>query len=136
MRFLFITLIAFTVLIGVIHADNGDSIVLSDTLDFPEIYDGDWGKYPPIPISEKCPQPEYPQKALQDSIEGRVVVQLHVDSTGHVLACNIIQERPEGYGFRQAAEQAFVTWQFTPANLNGVSTDKWITFPFPFKLPK
>jgi len=136
MRFLFIILIAFTVLIGVVHPDNGDTIAPSDTLDFPEIYDGDWGKYPPMPIEGKCPQPEYPAEALADSVKGKVWVSVYVDLCGLVKEWRVVQEKPEGQGFAREVEKVLPNWEFNPALLQaGKPVGAWIAIPFTFNPP-
>ncbi len=119
------------------RADDVDSLKHLDSLYAPDPWDGGcFGGCAPMPIEGKCPQPDYPEKARQDSVEGKVYVWVHVDTSGCVKEWQLIQEKPEGYGFGQATEQVIVKWEFTPCIESGRPKSNWIAIPFKFKLPK
>ncbi|MBL0063196.1 MAG: TonB family protein [bacterium] len=95
----------------------------------------------------KCPQPNYPQQALQDSVKGKVVVGVHVDSCGLVKEWKVFQEKPEGKGFAKEVEKVIPHWEFLPplqqdhSNLNSLlSTNESrqivrYQFPNPYHFP-
>jgi protein TonB len=57
----------------------------------------------------------YPPAALRSSIEGTVMLELFVDARGFVRDIKIIQEKPAGRGFGEAAVKAFTGKRGTPA---------------------
>lgn len=141
------TLLIISITLGILHgasrASESDSLKHLDSLFAPETgsISRDFVPFPtdycaPLPIEGKCPQPDYPAKALADSVEGRVNFWVHVDTTGHVDRWHIIQEIPEGYGFGLEAERAMRNWEFSPASQSGRVFSEWITIPFSFRLPK
>ena len=136
MRALLIISIAFGFLHGVSRASESDSLKQLDSL-FAPVNSEQWGSdcYPAL-IEGKCPQPDYPVKALADSVEGKVHISVHFDTTGHVDKWRVVQEKPEGYGFGQAAEKVIVKWEFTPCIESGRPKSSWVAIPFKFRLPK
>jgi protein TonB len=57
----------------------------------------------------------YPPIALRSRIEGTVMLELFVDDRGFVRDIKIIQEKPAGRGFGEAAVKAFTGKRGTPA---------------------
>jgi protein TonB len=58
----------------------------------------------------------YPQKAMDDEVEGSVEVICRLTKTGRVKACRCFNETPKGYGFCRATiklmeRDATVDWQ-------------------------
>jgi protein TonB len=69
---------------------------------------------PPKPI--KITKPIYPQEAFVKKIEGEVVVEILIDSTGAVVRARVIQSIP---ALDAAAIQTVKEWRFSPAIKNG-----------------
>jgi len=61
------------------------------------------------------PKPKYPDIARRSGLEGTVIVEFVVDTTGDVLAgsARVVQAKPEGI-FEDAALKAIYKWKFTP----------------------
>jgi protein TonB len=57
----------------------------------------------------------YPPIALRSGIEGTVILELFVDSQGYVRDIKVLQEKPEGRGFGEAAVRAFTGKRGKPA---------------------
>lgn len=78
---------------------------------------------------------KYPEEALKDSIEGRVVVQFVVEKTGKVGEVKIV--RSPNPIFDQAAIDVVKTLpDFIPGKKEGKPADCWYTLPIRFKLPE
>ena len=69
---------------------------------------------PPRPIKQTKPQ--YPQEAFIKKVEGRVVVEIVIDSTGRVVRARVIQSVPL---LDAAAIQCVYQWVFQPALKHG-----------------
>ncbi len=69
---------------------------------------------PPRPIKQT--KPEYPQEAFIKKIEGTVVVEILIDSTGRVARARVIQSVPL---LDAAAVQCVYQWVFQPAVKHG-----------------
>jgi protein TonB len=69
---------------------------------------------PPKPI--KITRPQYPQEAFVKKIEGEVIVEILIDSTGAVVRARVIQSIP---ALDAAAIQTVKEWRFSPAIKNG-----------------
>ena len=77
--------------------------------------------YNPSSIEEMKPrivnyvEPEYPQEALDQKIEGTVVANIHVDSKGNVVAIEIIESVHPllDHAFYVAAKE----WKYDPMDL-------------------
>ena len=69
---------------------------------------------PPRPI--KITRPQYPQDAFIKKIEGKVVLQILIDSTGRVVKATVVQSVPL---LDQAAVQTVYQWVFSPAVKKG-----------------
>jgi protein TonB len=69
---------------------------------------------PPRPI--KITRPQYPQEAFVKKIEGTVVVEILIDSTGRVVRARVIQSVPL---LDAAALQTVYQWIFEPAIKRG-----------------
>ena len=50
----------------------------------------------------------YPDRALNDEVEGSVTIDCAVNSAGRVTSCDIINESPKGYGFGAATVRGFI----------------------------
>jgi protein TonB len=69
---------------------------------------------PPRPI--KITRPQYPQEACVKKVEGTVVVEILIDSTGRVVRARVIQSVPM---LDAAALQTVYQWIFEPAIKRG-----------------
>jgi protein TonB len=69
---------------------------------------------PPRPI--KMPRPQYPQEAFVKKVEGTVIVEILIDSTGRVVRARVIQSVPL---LDAAALQTVYQWVFQPAVKHG-----------------
>jgi TonB family protein len=58
--------------------------------------------------------PDYPADALEKEIAGKVRASLLVDDDGKVSAVEILSESPKGFGFADAAKEAFAQWTYPP----------------------
>jgi protein TonB len=69
---------------------------------------------PPRPI--KITRPQYPQEAFVKKVEGTVIVEILIDSTGRVVRARVIQSVPM---LDAAALQTVYQWLFQPAVKRG-----------------
>lgn len=77
----------------------------------------------------------YPENALKDSIEGRVIVQFVIEETGKVGEVKVVRSKhPE---LNQAAIDVVKTLpDFIPGRMNDIVVSVWYTLPIRFKLPE
>jgi TonB family protein len=86
---------------------------------------------PPIPLIQ--PEPEYPPVAKQARIEGKVILQIVVDTKGDVT--NIKVKKSMGHtGMDEAAIKAVTQWKFKPAMTNNKPVAVFIDVTINFKL--
>ncbi|MCH7613623.1 MAG: TonB family protein [Candidatus Marinimicrobia bacterium] len=85
----------------------------------------------PVPLSRI--KPRYPRKDQRAGIEGLVVVQTYVDSTGKVSETIIIKGVPYS-GLDDAAVKAINKMKFKPAQKDGRPIGVWISIPINFRL--
>jgi len=76
----------------------------------------------------------FPPIALRSGIEGRVILELFVDRSGIVQLVRILREDPEGRGFGEAAERAFMGRQGIPAMADGVPVSARFRYPVSFRI--
>jgi len=74
--------------------------------------------------------PEYPREAREKHIEGSVVLELQVDSNGHVSDAHVLSGPQE---LRSAALQAVLQWHYSPKAMTLPATTQTTV---EFKLPK
>jgi len=105
----------------------GDTLMKTPDKNPVSLYDLTEG---PVLIKEvKAP---YPPEALQREIEGKVILELLIDSQGHVASARVI--RGAGYGFDEAAVEAVKEFLFRPARLKGQPVPVRITYTYTFIL--
>ena len=98
-------------------------------------YDGPPPDFVPV---EKQPQiinqvvPKYPELAQRAGIEGRVFVKIWVDKDGKPHKAVIVKSDAEI--FNQPAQDAAMSYRFTPAIMNKGPVAVWVVIPFTFKL--
>lgn len=78
--------------------------------------------------------PQYPERAQQRGIEGRVLVQFTITKSGSVRDPKVIASEPPGV-FDQAAMKAVLQWKYNPKIVNGKAVEQpGVKVAFPFKL--
>ncbi len=93
----------------------------------------DSGQLDSIPTKIFSPQPEYPVEALQQELEGRVVLRVAIDSSGKVTAASVL--RSSGYAnLDQAAHQTVKRWRFDPPRRLGIAVRTEIAVPINFQI--
>ncbi|MDD8016910.1 MAG: TonB family protein [Bacteroidota bacterium] len=91
-----------------------------------------------VPV-EKSPQvvqaakPVYPEIARRAGMEGTVWVNILVDKTGKPKKAVVVKEDASGI-FSQAAVDAAMKYQFTPAYMNTGPVKVWVAIKFKFQL--
>jgi protein TonB len=84
---------------------------------------------PPRPI--KITRPQYPQEAFIKKVEGTVVVEILIDSTGKVVRARVLQSIP---ALDAAAIATVKEWQFSPAMKHGRPVSTIATAPVTFRI--
>jgi len=78
-------------------------------------------------------EPEYPQAARQQGIQGPVVLDVHIGSDGAVQDVKVASGPPE---LAQASIDAVKQWRFKPRRVNGREVPMQTTVTLNYKLPK
>jgi len=76
---------------------------------------------------------QYPIEAVQHGIEGRVFVQVTIDSSGIPLNPRILKSL--GYGCDEEAIRLVLSSKYLPAVVRGKNVKSQISIPVKFKLP-
>jgi len=84
------------------------------------------------PIPQNRPL-EYPERARQRRIEGRVVVSALIDVNGNVLEVKILEADPPNV-FEAAVLSSLPNWTFEPAKYREEPVQTWARIPIPFRL--
>lgn len=77
--------------------------------------------------------PQYPLNAKRKRIQGAVVVQIVVDTSGLPHQCTVVSAKPEGY-FEDASLEAARRLRFKPGKIKGVVVNTVVLLPFDFQL--
>ena len=105
-----------------IFARNADSIYLESQVDNPVAFD------------ERSMAPSYPDSLRVAGVEGAVMAQFVVDTTGRVeLASFVLLESSHGR-FTQSVRDALPGMLFRPAEINGHKIKQLVQLPFIFRL--
>lgn len=78
--------------------------------------------------------PEYPMKALQNKVEGKVIVAVLVDTAGKVVQAKIAKSSGTDVGFEEAALRAAYNNIYRPGFQNGKPVPLWIYYPVHFRI--
>lgn len=78
-------------------------------------------------------EPEYPEAARQQNIEGPVVLELHIGTNGSVEDVEVVSGPPL---LAQASADAVKQWKFKSRSLNGTPVEMQTRVTFNFKLPQ
>ncbi|MCX6832297.1 MAG: energy transducer TonB [candidate division Zixibacteria bacterium] len=106
------------------------SSAYSDT--FPE-EEGDYF-YDEVPIIISLPTPKYPEMARKAGIEGKVYVEVLIDTRGKVRDARIIRDSGANAGFEEAAIEAAWKGEWRPAMQNKQPVAVRVSYPVVFKL--
>ncbi|MHA7838993.1 MAG: energy transducer TonB, partial [bacterium] len=78
--------------------------------------------------------PQYPERALQRGIEGRVLVEFTISKSGSVKDAKVIAYEPSTI-FNKAAVKAVMQWKYNPKIENGKPVEqRGIRIAIPFRL--
>lgn len=100
---------------------GGEDVVhTSDTVDTP-----------PEAVSQT--PPDYPRRARDQGIEGRVVLSVLINETGAMERVKVIEATPPGV-FEDAARDAIRSWSFSPGSYQGKPVKVWVNQPISFRL--
>lgn len=80
------------------------------------------------------PLPVYPDLLRQAGIEGQVVLEALVDSTGRVQKASVWVVSATNPGFVEPARQALIATLFRPAHVNGRAVPIRVRVPFAFSI--
>lgn len=86
----------------------------------------------PINLKEVRQSVTYPEKAVEDEIQGTVIVRILIDKKGKYRRHIVVKE--ENPLLSAAVEEVIGDLVFTPAKLKGEPVMYWLNIPFPFKL--
>jgi len=79
------------------------------------------------------PPPHYPQIAQEEGWEGRAVLRVHVDASGHPISVELHQSSGHDV-LDKAALAATRQWTFVPAKRGATPIDGWVDVPLDFRL--
>jgi protein TonB len=80
-------------------------------------------------------EPEYPEEARRQGIEGRVVARLLVMTDGSVARLSIVSAKPPRI-FDRTVLEAIGKWRFHPARFQGRDVAAWVMLPIRFDLKR
>jgi len=80
------------------------------------------------------PIPVYPELLRQAGVEGQVVLEARVDSTGRVQRASISVVSATHQAFVEPARQALLATLFRPARVNGRAVPTLVRVPFAFSI--
>ena len=78
------------------------------------------------------PAPAYPEAARRMRLQGTVIVQATIDTSGNVVDARAL--RGLGFGCEDAALEAIRTWRYRPATLDGRPVSVYLTVTVTFQL--
>jgi protein TonB len=80
------------------------------------------------------PLPAYPELLRQAGVEGQVVLEAVVDSSGRVQRASVAVVSATHAGFVEPARQALIATLFRPARVNGRAVATLVRVPFGFSI--
>lgn len=75
-----------------------------------------------------------PPIALRAGIEGRVFLDIYIDTAGLIQKIKVLKEDPVGYGFADAAIRAFDGCTCVPAKIDGLAVAVIFRYPIRFTI--
>ncbi len=88
----------------------------------------------PVLVPGSKVEPEYPDEANRDGIEGEVILRVVVGNDGQVREVSGLRESDANHGFTEAATAAVKQWRYAPATRNGHPVSVAITVVMRFSL--
>jgi TonB family protein len=88
--------------------------------------------HPPRLLS--CPRAQYPDSLKRRSIGGRVVLEVVVDTLGHVMPDRIVVRESSDNGLNRAATVMALGCRFAPARVGRTPVAKMATIPVDFAI--
>jgi periplasmic protein TonB len=113
---------SITVFVGTIASGE----ILPDT--------GVFVPYDEHPVVISLPTPKYPEMARKAEIEGKVYVEVLIDTRGKVVGARIIRDSGANAGFEEAALEAAWKGEWRPAMQNKQPVAVRVSYPVVFKL--
>jgi TonB family protein len=86
------------------------------------------------PVVLKKVIPKYPRELREDGIQGVATVDMVIDSTGRVVAAELISATQPEFG--PLALDAAKQWKFIPASAQGKPIATRVRVPFDFVMPQ
>ncbi|NOZ86076.1 MAG: TonB family protein [Deltaproteobacteria bacterium] len=86
------------------------------------------------PVLKKFVKAEYPRSAVQDKVEGTVILELHVDKEGKVSRAIVIESVRDDVD--RAAIEAARRFRFQPAMVKGIPVGSVVRYESSFVLPR
>jgi protein TonB len=83
------------------------------------------------PIVDRMVEPDYPEYARRNQVEGRVVLQVTVTEKGKVADAQVVESSDRM--FNEAALNAVRQWHFKPARKDGVKVRSRAVVPIVFR---
>ena len=80
------------------------------------------------------PQPVYPDLLRQAGVQGRVIIQAIIDTTGRAEPASVKVIQSPNPGFDQPARQAVLRALFRPARVHGRAVRVLVNIPYDFKI--
>jgi TonB family protein len=77
-------------------------------------------------------EPEYPEQALQQKVQGAVVLDIHIGADGAVQDLRVVSGPPE---LAEASRDAVRQWRFEPHTVNGRAVEILTRVTLNFRLP-
>lgn len=80
--------------------------------------------------------PQYPERAQQRGIEGRVLIEFTISKSGSVKDAKVVAAEPPNI-FNKAAIKAVLQWKYNPKIVNGTAVEQTgVRISIPFRLGK
>jgi periplasmic protein TonB len=89
-----------------------------------------------VSTAPNSPQPRYPEMLKSANIEGEVLAQFVVDTTGHAEMSTFKILKSSHDGFSQAVRNVLPNMRFYPAEIGGRKVKQMVQQPFTFALTK
>lgn len=106
---------------------------VGDGLDGPVFLAGQGGLIPEPELLYRV-EPEYPEPARRERVDGFVLLEAIVNKIGDVVDVKVLQSPPKRYGFAEKAEEAVTQWRFKPSIYKGKPVNVRIRFAVEFNL--
>jgi protein TonB len=87
---------------------------------------------PPAPV--RMVQPEYPDPARSEGVEGTVLLRVRVDAAGVPVETEVVEGVEEHPELGEAAEKALLQWEFEPATDHGEPVEASVMVPVRFAM--